>query len=79
MANNDKVIINKFINVFWKWIRNTETPAQSDNEGWSAFCDSASRAVKAFEGEYMVSESLHWLFIKWMNDYLEYAGKENAV
>lgn len=77
MATNEKVIINKFINVLWRWIRGNEIPAQTDAEGWNAFIHSGHRILDEFEAEHFISNELHWLFIKWVNDYLEYAGKES--
>lgn len=78
MTSNDKIIINKFINVFWKWIRDWEIPRQTDHEVWAAFINSANKLLKDFEAEYGVTEVLHMMFIQWINDYLEYAGKESV-
>lgn len=70
----NKVLINKFINVLWKWIRITDTPHQANDSAWEAFDDSAHKLVHDFETEYKVSPDLHQLFIRWVNDYRQYAG-----
>lgn len=74
VTNNDMISINKFMNVMWKWIRATQIPHQTDNEAWEAVDASAHKLVHDFEAEYKVSPDLHQLFIRWVNDYRQYAG-----
>lgn len=77
MATNEKEIINKFLNVFWKWIKAWDAPAQSDSLAWEALDNSAHKVLQEFEKQYAVNESLHLMFVRMLNDYQEYCGKVN--
>jgi len=77
MASNDKIIINKFINNLWQWVKKWEVPAQADHETWGALIDSESKLLAEFEKQYKLTDNLRHMFIQWMNDYIEYLGKES--
>ena len=75
MASNEKQIINKFINVLWKWIRETDTPELTDNEMWDCITGMPKKLVDDFEKEYRTTEPMHEMFVKMANDYVEYMAK----
>ena len=75
MASNEKEIINKFINVLWRWIKQWDAPAQTDGELWLAFQKSEQKMIDDFCEQYTVTEDLRLMFVKMANDYVEYCGR----
>ena len=64
---NNRNIYN-FINQFWKFIKHTEIPPQSDREAWDKVVDEATEVTK----DYQTSDPMHVLFRTWMMAYLDY-------
>ena len=60
--------IYKFINALWKFIKNTEIPANNDNEAWDEVVDKATLLTS----EYKTSDPRDRLFRTWVIAYLDY-------
>ena len=64
----DKKTIYNFINKFWKWIKQTEIPPQSDNEAWDKITHDAS----VLTAEHQDKAPIDRLFRMWVIAYLDY-------
>lgn len=70
----DKKTIYNFVNKFWKWIKSTEIPPQSDNEAWDKITHDAS----VLTAEHQSKAPIDRLFRMWVIAYLEYMGQVSS-
>ena len=66
--------IYKFICKFWKWIKSTEIPDQSNQPAWDKIVDDATELTRA----YLTDKPIDRLFRMWVIAYLEYMGQVSS-
>lgn len=66
--------IYKFICKFWKWIKTTNIPLQSDQDAWDKIVDEATELTRA----YLTDKPIDRLFRMWVIAYLEYMGQVSS-
>ena len=64
----DKKTIYNFVNKFWKWIKSTEIPKQSDQAAWDKIVDETTQLTAKYQGKAPIDR----LFRMWVIAYLDY-------
>ncbi len=63
--------IYKFICKFWKWIKTTDIPVQSDQPAWDNIVDEATELTRDYKSDKPIDK----LFRMWVIAYLEYMSQ----
>lgn len=69
MASNEMVIINKFLNMMWQYIKKWDIPCQTDIGTWDARDDDRVKWMDKFFKDYSVTREMEVLFNAWVASY----------